>query len=113
MKYILILLMIFSVSLIAKDKQITQKEQKTKEAIQKAMEDEKKIEKEQKFLESTGSMVFDFDNNIAYAVESDRTNEALFTVFCNINQLQGFYFCAFDMNGVPIYHTNVMMSSRI
>ena len=68
------------------------------------------FEKEQKFLESTGSMVFDFDNNIAYAVESDRTNEALFTEFCNINQLQGFYFCAFDMNGVPIYHTNVIMS---
>ncbi len=51
MKYILILLMIFSVSLIAKDKQITQKEQKTKEAIQKAIEDEKKFAKEQKFYQ--------------------------------------------------------------
>ncbi|MFD1552252.1 amidinotransferase [Putridiphycobacter roseus] len=68
------------------------------------------FENEDKFLESTGSMVFDFDKDIAYAIESSRTDEKLFHDFCQLNGLQGFYFGAFDMNGVPIYHTNVIMS---
>ena len=53
MKYILILLMISSVSLTAKDNHIEQKKQKEKKAVQKAMEEEKKFAKEQKFYQGS------------------------------------------------------------
>ena len=49
MKYILILLMISLTSLTAQNKQLTIKEQKAQMGIQKAIEAEKKIAKEQKF----------------------------------------------------------------
>ena len=49
MKYILILLVIFSVSLTAKESRITKQEDF---ALHKAMEDEKKFAKEQKFYQA-------------------------------------------------------------
>jgi hypothetical protein len=39
-------------------------------------------EKECKYLEGTGSMVFDHQNSIAYACKSERTNEEVFNKFC-------------------------------
>ena len=41
-----------------------------------------KYEKENKFLEGTGSIVFDHENKIAYASLSPRTDKDLFMNFC-------------------------------
>lgn len=63
-----------------------------------------------KYLEGTGSIVFDFDGDCAFACQSERTHPG---VICDLgNILEDVYFHvfdAFDKNGKPIYHTNVMM----
>lgn len=66
-------------------------------------------EKENKFLEGTGSIVFDHVNKIAYACLSLRTNKELFIKVCEHLQYQPVYFNASDKNGHEIYHTNVML----
>lgn len=61
------------------------------------------------FLEGTGSMVLDRINKIAYACLSPRT---AITVLNNWAEKAGYKvidFIAVDNNGLPIYHTNVMM----
>lgn len=67
------------------------------------------FEKEDLFLEGTGSMVLDRDHNIAYACLSPRTNEKVLSVFCEQMQYQPVCFTATDEAGLPIYHTNVLM----
>ena len=67
-------------------------------------------EKEHKFLESTGSIVMDRENQIAYACSSPRTDPTLFKQFCDDLDCKGVIFNATDKNNIPIYHTNVMMS---
>jgi len=62
-----------------------------------------------KFLEGTGSMVLDRENNIAYACVSNRTNDHLFYQWCENMNFKGISFSAND-SGKPIYHTNVLMS---
>jgi hypothetical protein len=42
------------------------------------------IEKDNKFLEGTGSMIFDHDNKIAYGSVSLRLDEDLFRKFCSV-----------------------------
>ncbi|WP_207923169.1 citrulline utilization hydrolase CtlX [Marinomonas flavescens] len=64
---------------------------------------------QQEFLEGTGSIVFDHQNNIAYAARSNRTSEGLFRHICRDMGYQAVLFDACDEHGVPIYHTNVMM----
>ncbi|CAM9147467.1 unnamed protein product [Ectocarpus fasciculatus] len=63
-----------------------------------------------KFLEGTGSIIFDYEGECAYACLSERTNPG---VVCDLGTiLDDVYFHvfeAFDSNGRPIYHTNVMM----
>jgi len=66
-------------------------------------------EKENKFLEGTGSIVFDHINKIAYACLSARTNKELFINLCAQLNYKPIYFNAYDKNGQEIYHTNVMM----
>ncbi len=66
-------------------------------------------EEENSFLEGTGSIIFDHPNRIAYACRSDRTDGALFESLCAQLGYQSILFDAVDENGVPIYHTNVMM----
>jgi hypothetical protein len=66
-------------------------------------------EKENKFLEGTGSIVFDHNNKIAYACLSIRTNKELFINLCDNLQYQPICFFAHDQNKNEIYHTNVMM----
>jgi hypothetical protein len=63
-----------------------------------------------KFLEGTGSMVFDRDNNLVYACRSPRTNEEVLERFCDELDFDYYLFDAVDAGGNPIYHTNVMMS---
>ena len=66
-------------------------------------------EKENRFLESTGSIIFDRENKIAYACLSPRTDKNIFIEVCNLLQYKPIYFSAIDKNGQAIYHTNVMM----
>ena len=61
------------------------------------------------FLEGTGSIVFDHLHKKAYACVSSRTNLSLLRNVCNQLDYEPMTFEAFDQNGKPIYHTNVMM----
>lgn len=61
------------------------------------------------FLEGTGSIVFDHPARIAYAVESPRTDAQLLLELCNQLGYQSFVFHAYDAQGDPVYHTNVVM----
>lgn len=67
-------------------------------------------EKKGKFLEGTGSIVFDHTNQVAYANISPRTSEIVLKELCQKLKYDYFIFHASDEKGVPIYHTNVMMS---
>ncbi|WP_370897362.1 citrulline utilization hydrolase CtlX [Chryseobacterium gossypii] len=69
-------------------------------------------EADEKFLEGTGSMIFDHDNKIAYGSVSLRLDEKLFRKFCEKYGFMPVVFHSFQTVGterLPIYHTNVMM----
>ena len=66
-------------------------------------------EKENEFLEGTGSMILDRDKRIAYACRSLRTSEKVLADFCSRMNYDYLLFDAEDKNGNAIYHTNVMM----
>lgn len=66
-------------------------------------------EKNNLFLEGTGSMVLDRDNKIAFACLSPRTDRRVLDEFCDKMKYQPVVFTAMDKNGQRIYHTNVMM----
>lgn len=66
-------------------------------------------EQQGKFLEGTGSIVLDRINKLAYACLSPRTDEGLLNEFCEALAYSPVTFRAVDADGVPIYHTNVMM----
>ncbi len=68
-----------------------------------------KYEKDDLFLEGTGSMVLDRENKIAYACLSPRTDENILNEFCRLTNFTSVTFKAKDISGVDIYHTNVMM----
>lgn len=68
-----------------------------------------RFEEEGRFLEGTGSMVFDHLSKIAYASLSQRTDKNLFLTVCERLKYQPVYFHALDRSGKAIYHTNVMM----
>ncbi len=61
------------------------------------------------FLESTGSMVLDRVNRIAYACISIRTQQRPFEAFCEKMGYQMVVFTGVDAHEQAIYHTNVMM----
>lgn len=67
------------------------------------------IEAEERFLEGTGSLVLDRVHKIAYACISERTDPMLFSDWCKRFGYEGILFNAIS-NGLPIYHTNVMMA---
>ncbi len=62
------------------------------------------------FLEGTGSLVLDRAARVAYACLSPRTARALVERFCAELEYRPVCFRAADARGLPIYHTNVMMS---
>ncbi len=70
-------------------------------------------ENEELFLEGTGSIVMDRENQKAYCALSPRADENLFIEFCEDMECTPVIFTAYqsvDGNRMPIYHTNVMMS---
>ncbi len=68
-----------------------------------------KYEQENKFLEGTGSIIFDHIHRIAYACLSPRTDQSVFIEICDQLGYKPSYFTSTDSNGQEIYHTNVMM----
>lgn len=92
-----------------------ERKQDVLEAIRKHFSADKTIdltfwEKENKFLEGTGSIILDHSNKIAYACRSIRTDENVFIEFCRLMNFKPLLFNSFDENNKPIYHTNVMLS---
>lgn len=61
------------------------------------------------FLEGTGAMVLDHIDRVAYAVESHRTSPIALERFCTHFNYEPMAFAAADAQGVPVYHTNVLM----
>ena len=67
-------------------------------------------EKDGRCLEGTGSLVLDHVNRVAYASVSPRTNATVVEEWGRSLGYEPVIFEAFDRKGVPLYHTNVLMS---
>jgi hypothetical protein len=67
------------------------------------------FEKEGKFLEGTGSMVLDRQNQITYTSFSPRTDLGPLCEFWAKSGYSGEIFSAESKDGIEIYHTNVLM----
>lgn len=67
-------------------------------------------EPQNRFLEGTGSIIFDHQHRLAYACLSPRTDADLLEELCQAIGYQKVVFHAVDENGQDIYHTNVMMA---
>jgi hypothetical protein len=63
-----------------------------------------------RFLEGTGSLVLDHVQRVAYACRSARTDESLVHRWCEQLGYEPVVFDASGLDGVPIYHTNVLLS---
>jgi len=66
-------------------------------------------ESEGRFLEGTGSLILDHVERVAYASLSPRTHPVVIEEWCKALGYDAVVFEAFDRNGVPPYHTNVLM----
>lgn len=66
-------------------------------------------ESDEHYLESTGVIIFDHLNRIAYGCLSQRCDQGLFVSHVTALGYKPITFHAYDQNGTPIYHTNVMM----
>lgn len=66
-------------------------------------------ESENRYLEGTGSIIFDHVSRIAYASLSARTDEVLLREVCLELKYEPVVFRSHDASGSEIYHTNVMM----
>jgi hypothetical protein len=63
-----------------------------------------------RYLEGTGSVVFDHVARVAYACLSPRTDADVFDELCAEFGYEGVTFHAVDAQGAPVYHTNVMLA---
>lgn len=66
-------------------------------------------EKEERFLEGTGSIVFDHPCKRAYTALSPRTHKELVMQLCARMGYKPVMFTSTDREGIPVYHTNVIM----
>lgn len=85
-------------------------DQLAKEFIIHDMQDWSEYEVEGRFLEGTGSMIIDYDNKMIYACVSQRTSLSVLEKYAVANGFQAIVFLATDKNGMPVYHTNVVMT---
>ena len=67
------------------------------------------FEKDDKYLEGTGSIVLDRQNKFAYCSLSKRSDHDLLKIFCSEMNYKPIVFNSLYQSK-PIYHTNVMMS---
>lgn len=68
------------------------------------------FEMDGKYLEGTGSIVLDRINRIGYACLSSRTHPEVLRAWQKVIDYELVTFEAFDKEGLPVYHTNVVMS---
>jgi hypothetical protein len=68
-----------------------------------------RYEQQETYLEGTGSMVLDRENKMAYAALSPRTHADMVTLWGENNGYEALTFQAYDNQGKPEYHTNVIM----
>ena len=73
------------------------------------VEDWSEYEAESFFLEGTGSMIIDHEHKIIYACLSPRTHKNILESFANAHHYKIVCFHSVDEQGVPVYHTNVIM----
>ena len=85
-------------------------EQIAKEFVIRDVQDWSEYEAEGRFLEGTGSMVIDYDTKMIYACVSERTSLSVLEKYAATNGYQAIAFLATDKNGMPVYHTNVVMT---
>jgi hypothetical protein len=62
-----------------------------------------------RYLEGTGSLVLDHIERVAYACLSPRTHPEVVEEWASELKYEAVTFAAADANGVPLYHTNVLM----
>jgi hypothetical protein len=67
-------------------------------------------EKDGRFLEGTGSVVFDHTSRVLFACRSPRTSEYLVRQLADILEYKPVIFDATNERNIAIYHTNVMMA---
>jgi hypothetical protein len=67
-------------------------------------------ELEGRFLEGTGSIVFDHVTRVAYLCRSPRSDVRVLRELCDEIGYQPCTFDAAGSDGTPVYHTNVMLS---
>ncbi len=67
-------------------------------------------EAEGRFLESTGSLLLDRPERVAYACLSQRCTAEAVHAWCTLMNYQPVTFHGHDLRGEVIYHTNVMMA---
>lgn len=65
---------------------------------------------ENKFLEGTGSIIFDHIHKMAYACLSPRTDKDIFLQYCKMIGYEPIYFTSADAQDNLVYHTNVMLT---
>lgn len=68
------------------------------------------LEQDGEFLEGTGSLVLDRIQGVAFACRSQRTTAGALDAWASATGYEVVAFDADDGRGVPVYHTNVMMS---
>jgi hypothetical protein len=73
-------------------------------------QDWSEYEADGRYLEGTGSMLIDQENKLIFACLSDRTDASVLEKFAKRNGYNAMAFTATDMEGLAIYHTNVMMA---
>lgn len=73
------------------------------------IEDWTTYDREQLYLEGTGSMIIDHENKIVYACLSPRTYKTLLLQFADAHGYKTVTFFSQDDNGTDVYHTNVIM----
>ncbi|MEM6641315.1 MAG: arginine deiminase-related protein [Pseudomonadota bacterium] len=67
------------------------------------------LENDGVYLEGTGSLILDRVGRRAFACFSPRTDPKGLARFCEATSYEPVGFTACDQDGVPVYHTNVMM----
>lgn len=81
-----------------------------KDFVVKNVQDWSEYEVEGRYLEGTGSMIIDYENKMIYACMSERTSLSVLEKYAATNGYQAIVFLATDKNGMPVYHTNVVMA---
>ena len=67
------------------------------------------LEQDGVYLEGTGAMVLDHIDRVAYVARSNRADPLALERFCTHFNFEPMLFDAADVQGRPVYHTNVLM----